>query len=176
MNTRRQRESLRWKQKPIPELVRLAWPIAVSMLSYSVMTLVSTLFVGRLGANALAAVGLGGIAAFGLIVFSFGLLRAVKVVVSQATGAGKRRDIPVYVATGVLFAVTLGVLSVALGRALAHVLPRFSAVAPGQAPGGRAVGGGTSARRSRSWPWRCARPATGSRTRARRWFRPWPPS
>ena len=90
MNSESQREKLRWKHKPIPELVRLAWPIAVSMLSYSVMTLVSTLFVGRLGANALAGVGLGGVAAFGLIVFGFGLLRSVKVVVSQATGAGRR--------------------------------------------------------------------------------------
>ncbi|MBK7582772.1 MAG: MATE family efflux transporter [Myxococcales bacterium] len=126
MNTQRQREALRWKQKPIPELVRLAWPIAVSMLSYSIMTLVSTLFVGRLGANALAGVGLGGIAAFGLIVFGFGLLRAVKVVVSQATGAGRSSELSVYIATGVLLALALGLVSVTTGRWLAAVLPRFA--------------------------------------------------
>lgn len=129
MNTRRQRESLHWRLKPVPELVRLAWPIAVSMLSYSVMTLVSTLFVGRLGANALAGVGLGGIAAFGLIVFGFGLLRSVKVVVSQATGAGRRGDIPVYLAAGVALALALGLLGIGAGRGLAAFLPRFSASA-----------------------------------------------
>ncbi len=127
MNSESQREKLRWKHKPIPELVRLAWPIAVSMLSYSVMTLVSTLFVGRLGANALAGVGLGGVAAFGLIVFGFGLLRSVKVVVSQATGAGRRGDLAVYVAAAVGLAVVLGVAGIAAGRWLAGVLPRFSA-------------------------------------------------
>src|SRR5215510_4420168 len=98
MNTEDQRKGLFWKKKPIPELVRLAWPIAVSMLSYSIMTVVSTLFVGRLGASALAGVGLGGIAAFGLIGFGFGVLRSVKVVVSQATGAGRRDEIPAYLA------------------------------------------------------------------------------
>jgi len=40
-------------------LLRLSWPIAVSMLSYSLMTAVDTLFVGRSGAVAIAAVGLG---------------------------------------------------------------------------------------------------------------------
>lgn len=129
MNTQRQRESLHWRLKPVPELVRLAWPIAVSMLSYSVMTLVSTLFVGRLGANALAGVGLGGIAAFGLIVFGFGLLRSVKVVVSQATGAGRRGDIPVYLAAGVALALALGLLGIGAGRGLAAFLPRLSASA-----------------------------------------------
>ena len=39
---------LPWRHRPFPELMRLAWPIGVSMISYSVMTLVDTLFVGRL--------------------------------------------------------------------------------------------------------------------------------
>ncbi|HHH11220.1 MAG TPA: MATE family efflux transporter, partial [Sorangium sp.] len=49
---------LPWRRRPLPTLLRLAWPICVSMLSYSFMTLVDTLFVGRLGAASLAAVGL----------------------------------------------------------------------------------------------------------------------
>ncbi len=126
MNTEQQRQSLRWKLKPIPELVRLAWPIAVSMLSYSVMTVTSTLFVGRLGASALAGVSLGGLAAFALIIFGFGTLRAVKVVVSQATGAGRASEIPAYVAAGVLAALGLGVLSVALGRVVVGVMPMLA--------------------------------------------------
>jgi MATE family, multidrug efflux pump len=126
MNTQDQREALRFKHKPVPELVRLAWPIAVSMLSYSVMTLVSTLFVGRLGASQLAGVGLGGVAAFGLVGFGFGLLRAVKVVVSQAIGAGRNEEIPAYVAAGVLLALALGVLGLGAGRILILFLPSVS--------------------------------------------------
>ncbi|HEV8319972.1 MAG TPA: MATE family efflux transporter, partial [Myxococcota bacterium] len=62
--------TLRWESRPFAELLRLAWPIAVSTVSYSVMTLVDTLLVGRLGAASLAGVGLGGTAAFALLCFS----------------------------------------------------------------------------------------------------------
>ena len=82
-------QRLAWAAKPLPELVRLSWPITVSMLSYSVMTLADTLIVGRLGSAQLAGIGLGGIAAFAIICFSMGLLRSTKVLVSQAVGAGQ---------------------------------------------------------------------------------------
>ena len=41
----------------IREVLDLSWPIMVSMLSYTVMGVVDTLFVGRLGTAPLAAVG-----------------------------------------------------------------------------------------------------------------------
>ena len=55
---------LAWQERPLAELLRLSWPITVSMLSFSIMTLVDTLLVGHLGAAALAGVGMGGTAAF----------------------------------------------------------------------------------------------------------------
>ena len=61
-------------------LLRLSWPIAVSMLSYSLMTAVDTLFVGRSGAVAIAAVGLGGMVSFTILTFAMGLLRGGKVI------------------------------------------------------------------------------------------------
>lgn len=76
------------------DLVGLAWPIALSMLSYSLMTAVDTVFVGRLGAEAIAAVGLGGLASFTLLTFGMGLLRGGKVIVSRAVGAGQGERIP----------------------------------------------------------------------------------
>jgi MATE family multidrug resistance protein len=99
--------------------VRLAWPIAVSTLSYSVMTLVDTLFVGRLGASALAGVGLGGVAAFSVLCFGFGVLRGVKVLVSQAVGAGRRERAQTWLAGGLLLAAVLGVAMLAVGRVVA---------------------------------------------------------
>jgi MATE family, multidrug efflux pump len=127
VNTSEQRERLRWKQRLFPELVRLAWPIAVSMLSYSLMTLTDTLFVGRLGAAELAGVGLGGVAGFTVLCFPFGLLRGVKVLTSQAVGADRHSEIPAYLGAGLGAALVLGASATALGTLVAHVLPRFSA-------------------------------------------------
>src|SRR5262249_60758367 len=85
-------EALKWESRPARKLLELSWPITLSTLSYSLMTLVDTLLVGGLGAPALAGVGLGGTAAFALLCFSFGLLRGVKTLVSQAVGAGKGEE------------------------------------------------------------------------------------
>lgn len=114
--------TLPWRHKPFAELVRAAWPIAVSMLSYGVMTLVDTLFVGRLGAPALAGVGLGGVSAFFIICFGFGVLRGVKVLTSQAVGAGKEHMARVWLGAGLGFAVVLALGSVGAGLLLASQL------------------------------------------------------
>jgi MATE family multidrug resistance protein len=109
------------------ELYRLGWPIAVSMLSYSAMTLVDTIFVGRLGAAALAGVGMGGVVSFALVVFSIGLLRAVKVLVSQSLGAGRGDRAFDYLAAGLSVALVLGVVTAAVGQLVALVLPAVAA-------------------------------------------------
>lgn len=121
------RQSLQWVDGPFRELLRLAWPIAVSTISYSVMTLVDTLFVGRLGAPSLAGVGLGGTAAFTLLCFGFGLLRAVKVLSSQAVGAERRDELTAFLGAGLVAAAGLGMLGLALGQLVADVLPAIAA-------------------------------------------------
>lgn len=135
--------ALPWATKPFGELVRLAWPIAVSMLSYSVMTLVDTLFVGHLGEAALAGVGLGGILSFALSCFSIGLLRSVKVLVSQELGAGRKGSVVPILGAGLWIGLALGVLSTALGLVAA---PWVESLASG--------GGGAEARTyfvARAW-------------------------
>jgi MATE family multidrug resistance protein len=107
--------------------VRLAWPIAVSTLSYSVMTLVDTLFVGRLGASALAGVGLGGVASFTVLCFGFGLLRGVKVLVSQARGAGDADRVGRVLWTGLAAALALGGVMLLAGQAVALHIARLAA-------------------------------------------------
>ena len=111
------------------ELVSLAWPITVSTLSFTVMTVVDTAFVGRLGPASLAGVGLGGIALWTVVCFGFGLLRAVKVLVSQGVGAGEREEVLPFLAAGAYAALALSVLMLSLGYPIAHYLPRFSASA-----------------------------------------------
>lgn len=120
-------DKLSWANNPTRELVRLSWPIAVSMVSYATMTLVDTLFVSRLGGSALAGVGLGGTAAFALLCFTFGLMRGVKTRVSQAVGAGRRTEVDAYLGAGLLLAVSLGALVLGLGQLVARTLPDIAA-------------------------------------------------
>lgn len=129
MDTEANRRALEWERRPLPELLRLAWPIAVSTLSYSIMTLVDTLLVGHISPAALAGVGLGGTAAFALVCFPFGLLRGAKTLVSQAVGAGRGELVFAYRAAAVWSAVALGVLMVVVGQLAATLMPRLSATA-----------------------------------------------
>ena len=109
-------KSLSWELRPLRELLRLAWPIAVSMLSYSIMTLVDTLLVGHLGAAALAGVGLGGTAAFALFCFPLGMLRGAKTLVAQAVGARRPDLVESYRAAAIATAAVVGVVMIAAGH------------------------------------------------------------
>jgi MATE family multidrug resistance protein len=122
-----QQKELAWVERPLAELSRLSWPIAVSMLSYSAMTVADTIMVGRLGPAALAGVGMGGVMVFALIVFSIGLLRGVKVLVSQAVGAGRHHQVSACLAAGLLIALGLGLVTVGLGQLVALLLPHLAA-------------------------------------------------
>lgn len=121
------RRPIAWEHRSFAELGRLSWPIAISTLSYSVMTLVDTLLVGHLGAAELAGVGLAGTAAFTVLCFSFGLLRGVKTLVAQAIGAHRPREVEAYRAATLIAVGVLGVLSIAAGQLLAFALPHIAA-------------------------------------------------
>ncbi len=127
MRSESQNSELSWAQQPLRELLQLAWPITISTLSYSVMTLVDTLLVGRLGPAQLAGVGLGGVAAFTLLCFAFGLLRGAKTLVAQAVGASQHDEIGAYRGASLLYAAALGVLTVGAGQVVARLLPMISA-------------------------------------------------
>ncbi len=116
-----------WAGALTRELCRLAWPICISMLSYSAMTVADTLFVGAIGPDALAGVGLAGALAFALLCFGIGLLRGIKVVVSQAVGAGKGEDVDEIAAAGLLLALGMGVVVVALAQLVVLAVPLLSA-------------------------------------------------
>jgi MATE family multidrug resistance protein len=96
------------------------------MVSYSVMTVVDTVFVAGLGRSALAAVGLGSVATFSLLCFTMGLLRAVKVLVAQSVGAGRGEQRHAYVAAGVVLALGLGLLTLVVGQFVAPLLSLVS--------------------------------------------------
>src|SRR3954470_19505309 len=119
--------SLTWIERPGRELLRLAWPITVSMVSFSMMTLTSTAFVAHIGADELAGVGLAGVVGFALVCFGIGLLRAAKTLVSQAVGAGRKERIPELLAAALGLAVLLGVGAMVVGHLIAPLLVHLSA-------------------------------------------------
>src|SRR5690242_14008985 len=114
--------SLNWTDRPGRELLRLAWPITVSMLSYSTMTLASTAFVARIGADELAGVGLGGIVGFATVCFGVGVMRGSKTLVSQAIGAGRRDRVPELLGSALAIAAVLGVVALVAGQLVAPLV------------------------------------------------------
>lgn len=119
--------SLTWTERPGRELVRLAWPITVSMISFATMTLASTAFVAQIGSDELAGVGLAGVVGFGLVCFGIGLLRGAKTLVSQAVGAQRRDRIPELLGAALGLAVVLGALATLAGHVIAPWLSSLSA-------------------------------------------------
>ncbi len=113
---------LSWSAAPGRELARRAWPIAVSTLSYSAMSLVGAAFVARVGAAEVAGVGLASVAAFAVLCFAIGALRGAKTLVAQALGAGRPEDADRYLGVAILFALGWGVTTVVLAQALAPLL------------------------------------------------------
>jgi MATE family multidrug resistance protein len=125
-------DTLPWLDRPLAELLRLSWPVTVSMLSYSVMTLVDTMFVARLGSAQLAGVGLAGTVSFTLISFGYGLVRGGKTLVSQAVGAGRRDEAGGYLGAALLAGLLFGILAIGLQWPVSVLLSHFAS-SPAQA-------------------------------------------
>ena len=69
-------------------------PIVLAELGWMAMGLVDTMVVGRVSAEAIAAVGLGTILFYGVAVCASGLLLGMDTLVSQAFGAGDAGGLP----------------------------------------------------------------------------------
>lgn len=127
------------------EMLRLAVPVVVVQVGLVAMGTVDTMVVGRVSADALAAVALGNLYFFSLCAFGMGALLAIDPVVAQAVGAGDEAAVPAAVRTGLFLSVVLAVPTAllllpgewALGllRQPAEVIPTAAAYARVCAPG-----------------------------------------
>jgi MATE family multidrug resistance protein len=117
---------LPWENHPFRTLLRLSWPLIASVLSFSIMNAVDTLFVARLGAEPLAGMALGSTSSFLLLCFSIGFLRAAKVLVAQAVGALRRETVDLYLAAALSAAAVGGVLTLVAAFAFAWTVPWFT--------------------------------------------------
>jgi multidrug resistance protein, MATE family len=73
-------------------MVRLALPLVFAEIGWMAMGVEDTMFVGRVSAQAMGAVGLGTMLFYGIGIFAGGLLLGLDTVVSQSFGAGDRDD------------------------------------------------------------------------------------
>ncbi|NOY25954.1 MAG: MATE family efflux transporter [Oligoflexia bacterium] len=105
------------------EVHHLAWPVMISMLSQTAMSVADTLFVARLGTAPLAGIGLGSVASFVVLSAGFGLTAGLRVLVAQATGAARHIQARRLAWQGLWIALVLGVvglLAAPLAGPLAH--------------------------------------------------------
>lgn len=98
-----------WSAEARPTLA-LALPIMSGMLSHTLIGLVDTLMVGRLGVTPLAAASLVNVLLHPGLVFSVGLLSAVAVLSSQGFGAKRPRECGEALRNGLIAALAIGVL------------------------------------------------------------------
>lgn len=118
----------------VKEVVRLAAPASTTMMSYSLVGLVDTLMVGRLGADALAAVGLAATLHYTSSAILTGLLGAATPLVAQWVGAGKLdeagRILKLATRLAVVGGIVLGALFYWVAPLIIGVLNPGEAVAP----------------------------------------------
>ena len=102
-------------------LVRLGAPVVAAQMAQMGMGLLDTLMAGRVGAEDLAGVALGGNVIWPVMLLLMGVLMALTPTVSQLHGAGRTRETGEVVRQGLWIALLLGVLTVLLVSGAEHV-------------------------------------------------------
>jgi MATE family multidrug resistance protein len=93
----------------IAAMFRLAVPVVVVQVGMMLMGVVDTMVVGRVSAEALAAVALGNLAVMAVSAFAIGMLLALDPLVAQAVGAGDEAAVRRAVQRGLLLAILVTV-------------------------------------------------------------------
>src|SRR2546428_10505603 len=95
----------------IAAMARIAVPVVAVQVGWMAMGVVDTIVVGRVSANAMAAVALGNLLFLAVSIFGMGVLMGLDPVVSQAIGAGDRIAVARNAQRGLLLIIGLTVLS-----------------------------------------------------------------
>ena len=95
-------------------MLHLAAPVVIAELGWMTMGLVDTLMVGRIGPEAIGAVGMGSALFMGVCIFAMGLLLGMDTLVSQAFGARRLDECRAWLRHAVVLALLLAAPIVAL--------------------------------------------------------------
>jgi len=106
-------------------MVRLAMPIVVAELGWIAMGIVDIAMVGRLGPEAIGAVGVGSVLFIAVVVFGIGLLLGLDTFVAQAYGAGRLDECHRWLVHGVALAMMLAVPLTLVTAAVMTTLDRW---------------------------------------------------
>ncbi|MBL6928540.1 MAG: MATE family efflux transporter, partial [Rhodospirillales bacterium] len=89
--------------------VALAWPLVMAFLSETGIAMIDMVFIGRLGANSLAAAALGTSMFIGMLLLTLGVILATAPLAAQAMGARKPRQVRRVIRQGLWVAILLSV-------------------------------------------------------------------
>ncbi len=98
----------------------IAVPIMLGMVSQNLLNLVDTAFVGQLGDEALAAVGMGGFANWLLVAFLIGLGSGVQATAARRLGEERPEEAAVGLNAALVVAALVGIPAAILGVSFAH--------------------------------------------------------
>ena len=110
-------------------ILHLTTPVVIGQLSHTLIGLMDTVMVGRLGVTTLAAVGLGSFLTWWLLSFIIGMISGVNTLVAQAIGAGRPRAAGVTLFQGIYLSVILAV-GLAAFWPLVPVILRWTGATP----------------------------------------------
>src|SRR5437899_3094354 len=98
-------------RQELTAMVRLALPVVVVQVGLMAMGVVDTRMVGRVSAEAIAAVALGNVYFYAVSIFGQGTLMALDPIVAQAFGAGDEIAIARGMQRGLVLATLLAVVT-----------------------------------------------------------------
>ena len=106
----------------LKRILGLALPIIAGMLSQNVLNLIDTAMVGRLGPEALAAVGISSMVAFLFLAPMLGIASGVQAISARKKGEGNESQTAYSLNDSLVFSLVFSVLVLALGFWLAEPL------------------------------------------------------
>ncbi len=103
----------------------LAVPVVMAELGWMTMGLIDTLMVGRIGPEAIGAVGIASSLFMGVCIFAMGLLLGLDTLVAHAFGAGRIAECHRWLAYGVTLSLLLSIPVIVIVLALSAALARW---------------------------------------------------
>ncbi|OPJ56672.1 MATE family efflux transporter [Clostridium oryzae] len=104
------------------EIIKLAWPSIIEQILEMMVGMVSTIFMGRIGASAVAAVGMiNMLMGFLQTVFS-GLSMGTTVIIARVTGEGNKKEAKRALIQSIYMALFVGVILLIFGKMFSNSL------------------------------------------------------